>query len=183
MREGRLFFAGLVVALSAAAVNCGLKQEADGGGHSMRIPYAQDARICYDSLKNAPVLGPGLQRMIDAARGTESFETRLGTVQELRFRLVEEHRAMPTRRESMREEDYFVGAANDLLEAMFAAETEALAALPPSERPARAAFLLRVARSMELDPQWNDYTRARIVERIESAGSRPVGMPGGSAGG
>ena len=104
--------------------------------------------------------------MLAAARRAGNFEARLHDVQDLRTRLVKDYRAQPQRLEALREESLLVCAANDLLEAMFSAEAEKLPSLPANERGSHADLLLRLVRAIHLDPQWNDYTRNRIAERI-----------------
>lgn len=131
MLEGAARLGAILVL--CAAVDCELRAAA-GGGQAMRIPFDAEADSCYREIKKAPVLGPGFDHMLEAARREGNFEARLKDVQGLRKRLVEEYRAKPQRSEAMREESLFVCAANDLLEAMFSAEGEKLASLSGKER-------------------------------------------------
>jgi len=152
------------ILLMGVALGWELKAAA-GGGQTMRIPFVPEAASCYRDVKKAPVLGPGFDEMLAAARREGDFAARLHEMQDLRMRLVKDYRAQP-RPEAMQEESVFVCAANDLLEAMFSTEAEKLSSVPAKERASRADELVRLVRDIRLDPQWNDYTRNRIVERI-----------------
>jgi hypothetical protein len=145
---------------------CGLIA-ADRGGQIMRIPFDTETGSCYRDVKQAPILGPGLEQMLAAARGQDKFETRLHSVQDLRLRLVKHYGELPFRPESMSEGNSFACAANDILEAMFTAEVEVLRSLATVERTKRSDLLLRQVQGLELDPQWNDHIRPRIVHRIQ----------------
>jgi hypothetical protein len=164
MPERLLRWAGILALLFVES--CGWIQAVAGGGHAMQIPYDAAAGPCYRDLKKAPVLGPGLEQMLAAARREGALEARLHDVQEIRSRLVKDYRALAQRDEAMREESLFVCAANDMLEAMFSAEAEAIRTLPEPERARRADAATRLLNGIHLDPQWNDSIRPRIAEKI-----------------
>jgi hypothetical protein len=145
---------------------CGLIA-ADRGGQTMRIPFDAEAGSCYNAVKQAPILGPGLEQMLAAARRPDKFEARLRGVQNLRHDLVKHYGELPFRPESMNEGNSFACAANDLLEAMFTAEVETLRSLAVVDRTKRSNLLLRQVQGIDLDPQWNDHIRPRIVQRIQ----------------
>jgi hypothetical protein len=145
---------------------------ADGGGQTMRIPFDAEAGSCYSDVKQAPILGPGLEQMLAAARRQDKFEARLRGVQDLRLHLVKHYGELPFRPESMSEGNSFACAANDLLEAMFTAEVETLRSLATVERTKRSNILLRQVQGIELDPQWNDHIRPRIIQRIQHVSNR-----------
>ena len=164
MSNAYALVAGILSSLFLA--ECGLIA-ADRGGQTMRIPFDAEARSCYSDVKQAPVLGPGLEQMLAAARRQDNCEARLRGVQDLRLNLVKRYGDLPFRPESMSEGNSFACAANDLLEAMFTAETETLHSLAPVERTKRGNLLVRQVQGIELDPQWNDHIRPRIVQRIQ----------------
>jgi hypothetical protein len=145
---------------------CGLIA-AGRGGQTMRTPFDAEAGSCYNDVKQAPILGPGLEQMLAAARRKDTFEARLRSVQDLRLHLVKNYGELPFRPESMSEGNSFACAANDLLEALFTAEVETLRSLAIVERTKRSNLLLRQVQGIELDPQWNDHIRPRILHRIQ----------------
>jgi hypothetical protein len=138
----------------------------------MLIPHDPAAKRCYEDLKNIRVFGPGIERLIEVAKSQQTFGSRLTTLQKLRDELVDEFRALPASRDSIGQQDMFVCAADDVMEAMFDEETTKLSELPPDARAARGEVLAKLVRSITLDPRWNAYTREQIAADIEKASKK-----------
>jgi hypothetical protein len=159
--------ARLAILQSALSTSC-----TGGANMALKLPLHAEAQICYQDTQKTEVLGPGLDRMIRLAGTQEIFSERLRTVNEERRRVVAADRARSSNADFSREGDRFVCAADDLTEAMFLAEVERLRD-QSSDRRAELDALGRLLDATDLNPQWNDYARARIRGAISTARSAP----------
>jgi hypothetical protein len=116
------------------------------------------------------VLGPALDNMLAAARAHATFAVRLRRVLDERERTVNAWRKTAPPTGYSKEENAFVCAGDDLLEAMFMSEVRAIRARPAAAARARGLDELRhLLQSTELNPSWNDYARQRIQAVIDGA--------------
>ncbi|MCS7312492.1 MAG: hypothetical protein NZ742_06230 [Acidobacteria bacterium] len=132
----------------------------------LKLPYQKESREYYRRLKKTDVVWQkGMDAMIRAAQGDEDFQTRLERVLKIRAATGELGRSLPPK-PWKKEEDVFVGCADDLLLAMFADEAQRRAAAPGS-REQSLRYLLDLLYGIPWNHlQWTEGTRKRIEKEI-----------------
>ena len=132
----------------------------------MKLPYQPDAKSCYEDVRKVPVLGAAIDKMIAESESDAPFEARLKAILDLRMKSIEAYRERPLHDAALKEEADYVCAGNDLLAGAFMRELDRVGKLPEQERKAHLDRLAASIERIELNPQWNTYTRPRIAGRI-----------------
>jgi len=132
----------------------------------MKLPHQPDAKSCYEDIRKVPVLGQAIDKMIAESEKEAPFQARLKAILDLRMKSIEVYRERPLHDAALKEEADYVCAGNDLLAGAFMQEIERVGTLPEPERKAHLTQLADSLEKIELNPQWNTYTRPRIAGRI-----------------
>jgi hypothetical protein len=159
----------LFLGLAALFLSCSAENRSDMQSE-IPFPFQPGAEKCLERLSGVEILDDGARQLIEAARAGSAFTIRFREIQGARRRIVESYRALPEERQDMLRENDFACVADDLLEAMFASEVERIRRESSgSERASELDQLESLLEGLDLNPAWNDYAKARLMERIGKA--------------
>ena len=146
-------------------IGCARSEAPDSMNSRLSVPYNAAAQAAYDRVSGVAILDPGLQALIEIARSEQPFARRLAEVMNRRIEVVDMYQSEAPDGGNPVLETQFSYAANDLLEGMFMAEIDRLAAGSPSRGDVEE--LGNMLDRQELGPMWNDHVKPRIRTRLE----------------
>jgi hypothetical protein len=138
----------------------------------MKVPYQQSAASCYERLKETDSLyQKGVDQVLTVARSDDAFSKKLDTVLSFNESVIEKSRTVRSSK-PWREEDVYLCCFFDLLEAMFASESETILKGSTSATEKRKGIEQledAVSRIQLSGPKWNQGAQVTIRKNLEEA--------------
>lgn len=139
----------------------------------LKTPYRSEAALCFQQLKDTDELYRNtIDQILKTANSELPFREKLDGVVNIHIDAVEQPSAdfkVKLKKKSVKEEDIYLCCFFDIVEALFAVESETIvgSSFGPSQKKHAMDRTIRILSEVPLGgPRWNHNTQPRILRRL-----------------